>query len=131
MVWADKEDCFIRSTKEVNNVCTYQGTDTVIIKRGLLHLRQADYYGQISITFQAINPPSNFFQGIELFFEAFLDDSWRYPIASVESGLAVSFECEHPCITCSANDPYDCESCANERDYLQEDIFTGRKTCVD
>lgn len=80
----------------------------------------------------ARNPPSNFYKGVELVLEISLDERFMYPISSIEGGLKASFECNYPCISCNPNDPDDCESCAEgpgTKDFLQEDKFTGRKTC--
>ncbi len=61
IVRGDKNNCYIDSTKVVKNVCNYRSTDTLEIKRGLRHMTQNDYYGQLTIVFEAINPPSNFY----------------------------------------------------------------------
>lgn len=94
----------------------------------------ADYTGPVMMVFKAINPPSNFFQGVEIVVEISLDKSWKFPIASIQGGLSASFECNYPCMSCSPYDPDDCESCSEggsrDRQFLQENVFTKKKTCV-
>ena len=90
------------------------------------------YYGYVTIVFVAKNPPSNFYKGVELVLEISLDETFKYPIASIEGGLTASFECNYPCISCNPNNPDDCESCAEgkgTKDFLQEDPITKMKTC--
>ncbi len=79
------------SNRVVKGVCDYEGTDTLKIEGGLRHQGSRDYYGDITIVFKARNPPSNFFKGIEIGLEIFLDDSFRWPIASIDGGLKPSF----------------------------------------
>ena len=105
-----------------------------MVEKGLNHMKGADYFGAITIVFKAVNPPSNFFKGIEIQVEISLDESFKWPIASIDGGLKPSFECNYPCISCNPNDPSDCESCpegARERQFLQENKFTGKKTCME
>lgn len=83
--------------------------------------------------FSAYNPPSNFYQGVELTLEIFLTDQFFYPIAEIEGGLIPSFECNYPCETCNPYDPSDCESCPEgpfgTKEFLQVDPQTNKKTC--
>ena len=103
-----------------------------MIDRGLAYFKGGYYYGDVKIVFKAINPRSNFYQGVQFNLEISLDNTYKYTIASLEGGLAPSFECNYPCLSCSINDPNDCESCsegANEKDFLQPDRITGKRTC--
>jgi len=111
IVRAESEDCYIDSSRKVKNVCYYSGTNTLEIQKGLRHISGQDYYGQITIVFKAFNPPSNFYEGIELVLEISLDETWNFPIASIEGGLSASFECNYPCMSCSPFDANNCESC--------------------
>lgn len=117
----DNNNCYIDSTKVVKNKCYYSGDHILEYRRGLNHLGNRDYTGQITLVFEAINPPSNFYEGLNMIVEISLDDTFKYPIASIETGLATSFECNYPCISCSPNDPDNCESCpegAREMQFL-------------
>lgn len=116
----------------VKGQCSYEGSDILSIDRGLAYFQGGYYYGDVKIVFKAINPLSNFFQGVEFQLEISLDNTFKYAIAAIDGGLAPSFECNYPCISCSPNDPDDCESCpegAREKEYLQADRVTGKKTC--
>ena len=132
IVRADYNDCYIQTQRTVKGQCRYEGTDQLVLTRGLAYFRGGYYYGDVKIVFKARNPQSNFYQGVQFKLEISLDDSFDYPIAMLDGGLAPSFECNYPCITCSPNDPDDCESCPTgrgEKNFLQEDRYTGKKTC--
>ena len=131
IVRADKDDCYLDTNKIVKNRCYYQGSDTLEIRKAMRHFGTADYYGQVRIVFKAINPPSNFYEGLSLIVDISLDETFKYPIGTVNGGLVTSFECNYPCISCNPNNPNDCESCSegDGKDYLQEDVITGTKTC--
>ena len=111
IVRADYDDCFVETQRVVKGQCNYEGSDTLKIDQGLAYFRGGYYYGEVKIVFKAINAQSNFFQGVEFQLEISLDNTFKYPIAAIDGGLAPSFECNYPCISCNPNDPDDCESC--------------------
>ena len=132
LIDADVNDCYIDTSKVIKNRCYYSDSDTLEIRNGMYHFKSSDYFGSVRIVFVARNPPSNFYTGIELILEISLDSTFKYPIASIEGGLTTSFECNYPCISCSGNNPDDCESCGTglgERSFLQTFKETGVSTC--
>ena len=108
---ASYDDCYVETQRVVKGRCSYEGTDILKIDRGLAYFRGGYYYGDVKIVFKAINPRSNLNQNVNLKLDISLDNSYKWTIASIDGGLAPSFECNYPCLSCSANDPDDCESC--------------------
>ena len=83
----DVNECYIETNKKVVNRCHFLAKDTLEIRQGMSHLRANTYQSLVTIVFRARNPPSNFYKGIELLLEISLDDTFRYPISSIEGGL--------------------------------------------
>ena len=61
------------------------------LDRGLAYFRGGYYYKEVKIVFKAINPVSNFLKGVQLQLEISLDNTFKYPIATIDGGLAPSF----------------------------------------
>ena len=93
--------CYVNLTRKRSNVCDFVGNEIIEITGAFTYLGGRNYTDTVEIVFQAENPSNTNNDNLSLNLEVYLDNRFMYKIAEIEEGLAPSFQCEWPCLTCS------------------------------